>query len=217
MAACLDALRAACAEYNVEMIAVYPADAPLPERIRDEYRDVRVLFAPPGTLVPVLWAEGFRVSSGGVVAFTTGHCVVGPVWARSLLEAIDQGVAGAGGALALNGDDSGVRAYKGQGGNVMGNDAVLTAALQIHSVEARHASQIRRLRGEKGWITGSSRGSLPPQAQAVYDGEANTMQGGRDAAPLGANAGGAAAVSEAFDEPLGMQEVLNIIRPFLAG
>jgi hypothetical protein len=27
----------------------------------------------------------------------------------------------------------------------------------------------------------------------------------------------AAAVSEAFDEPLGMQEVLNIIRPFLAG
>jgi GT2 family glycosyltransferase len=107
VAACLDALRAACAEYNVEMIAVYPADAPLPERIRDEYRDVRVLFAPPGTLVPVLWAEGFRVSSGGVVAFTTGHCVVGPAWARSLLEAIDQGAAGAGGALALNGDDSG--------------------------------------------------------------------------------------------------------------
>jgi hypothetical protein len=119
--------------------------------------------------------------------------------------------------LAQAFEDTGVRAYKGQAGNVMANDTVLTAALQIHSVEARHASQFRRLRGEKGWITSDSRGNLPPQTQAVYDGEANTMQGGRDAAPLGATVGGAAAVSEAFDEPLGMQAVLNIIRPFLAG
>lgn len=120
-------------------------------------------------------------------------------------------------ALAQAFEDTGVRAYKGQAGNVMANDTVLTAALQIHSVEARHASQIRRLRGEKGWVTGNSRGSLPPQTQAIYDGEANTGHAGRDAAPLGSNAGGTTAVTEAFDEPLGMQEVLNIIRPFLAG
>lgn len=120
-------------------------------------------------------------------------------------------------ALAQAFEDTGVRAYKGQAGNVMSNDTVLTAALQIHSVEARHASQIRRLRGEKGWVTGNSRGSLPPQTQAIYDGEANTVQAGSDAAPLGGNAGGTTAVTEAFDEPLGMEEVLNIIQPFLAG
>jgi hypothetical protein len=48
-------------------------------------------------------------------------------------------------------EDTGVRAYKGQLGRflVPGNpaaDAVLEDALRIHSVEARHASKIRRLR-----------------------------------------------------------------------
>ncbi|WP_228428593.1 ferritin-like domain-containing protein [Chryseobacterium daecheongense] len=37
-----------------------------------------------------------------------------------------------------------VDAYKGQAGNVMFNKVVLEAALQIHSVEARHASQVQR-------------------------------------------------------------------------
>ncbi|MGI8510164.1 MAG: ferritin-like domain-containing protein, partial [Gemmatimonadaceae bacterium] len=53
-------------------------------------------------------------------------------------------------AVAQAFEDTGVRAYKGQAGNVASNKAVLSAALQIHAVEARHASQIRRLRGQKG-------------------------------------------------------------------
>jgi hypothetical protein len=48
--------------------------------------------------------------------------------------------------LAQAFEDTGVRAYKGQAGNVMSNKTVLQAALQIHSVEARHASQVRRMR-----------------------------------------------------------------------
>lgn len=119
-------------------------------------------------------------------------------------------------AVAQAFEDTGVRAYKGQAGNVASNKAVLTAALQIHSVEARHASQIRRLRGEKGWITNADRGTLPAATQAVYDGEDNTTHAGVNAAPLGANAGGTAAVTEAFDEPLTMQQVLAIVAPFLA-
>jgi hypothetical protein len=43
-------------------------------------------------------------------------------------------------------EDTGVRAYKGQAGNLMSNDAILETALRIHSVEARHAAKIRRLR-----------------------------------------------------------------------
>lgn len=120
-------------------------------------------------------------------------------------------------ALAQTFEDTGVRAYKGQAGNVASNDTVLTAALQIHSVEARHASQIRRLRGQKGWITNNDRGDLPIQTQATYDGEENTTHNNLDAAPFGDNAGGAAAVTEAFDEPLTMTQVLVIADPFIVG
>lgn len=48
-------------------------------------------------------------------------------------------------------EDLGVAAYKGQAGNLIENDDILTAALQIHSVEARHAAQVRRIGGKKGW------------------------------------------------------------------
>ena len=47
-------------------------------------------------------------------------------------------------------EDTGVRAYKGQVGTLLAAgvaaDAVLEAALRIHSVEARHAAKVRNLR-----------------------------------------------------------------------
>ena len=48
-------------------------------------------------------------------------------------------------------EDTGVRAYKGQAANLITSSKLLTAALRIHSVEARHAAEIRRLRGVKPW------------------------------------------------------------------
>ncbi|WP_210513749.1 ferritin-like domain-containing protein [Hymenobacter terricola] len=50
-------------------------------------------------------------------------------------------------------EDTGVRAYKGRAAELIGapND-LLTIALQIHSVEARHAAQIRTMRGQLPWI-----------------------------------------------------------------
>lgn len=113
-------------------------------------------------------------------------------------------------ALSQAFEDTGVRAYKGQAGNLMGDDNILQAALQIHSVEARHASQVRRIRMNKGWIEGNSSGSLPA---AIYAGEDNTTQGGVDAVSI--TTVGAAAVREAFDEPLTQAEVVAIITPFL--
>ncbi|MBA2688432.1 MAG: ferritin-like domain-containing protein [Gemmatimonadaceae bacterium] len=118
-------------------------------------------------------------------------------------------------AIAQTFEDTGVRAYKGQAGAVASNAGVLTAALQIHSVEARHASQIRRLRGQKGWITNADRGDLPASSQPTYVGEENTTHNGVNAASLGANVGGTAAVTEAFDEPLTMAQVLAIAAPFI--
>jgi hypothetical protein len=112
-------------------------------------------------------------------------------------------------------EDTGVRAYKGQAGRLINDKAALNAALSIHSVEARHASEIRRLRGKKGWITGSSRDDLPAFTQPIYNGEENTSQAGLDVSALGAGNGGINGVTEAFDEPLTKDQVLAIVSPFI--
>lgn len=112
-------------------------------------------------------------------------------------------------------EDTGVRAYKGQAGRLINDKAVLTAALTIHSVEARHASEIRRLRGKKAWITGNSRDDLPAFTQGIYNGEDNTTHAGVNFASLGSGNGGTEAVTEAFDEPLTKEQVTAIITPFL--
>ena len=114
-------------------------------------------------------------------------------------------------ALAQAFEDTGVRAYKGQAGNLISTPNLLTAALQIHSVEALHASEVRRLRGQKGWIIGNDRGGLPSQAQATYDGEQNVTQAGYNTSALfGVNAG-----TESFDEPLTTQQSVDIANLFI--
>ncbi len=113
-------------------------------------------------------------------------------------------------ALAQAFEDTGVRAYKGQAGNLMGTP-FLTPALQIHSVEARHASEIRRLRASVlgqstnqnalGWITLDNRGpGMPAVTQDVYDGEENVIQGGVNL--VNATQFDAVAVSQSYDEPM---------------
>jgi hypothetical protein len=49
-------------------------------------------------------------------------------------------------------EDAGVRAYKGRAAELVGT-TLLTTALQIHSVEARHAAHIRRMRGQQPWVS----------------------------------------------------------------
>lgn len=111
-------------------------------------------------------------------------------------------------------EDTGVRAYKGQAANLMENDAVLTAALQIHSVEARHAAKIRTIRGQKGWVRFDLGGNMPPAADPVYAGEANPRQAGinlLEALPMYSRE----AITEAFDEPLDKAQVLAIASMFI--
>ncbi len=48
-------------------------------------------------------------------------------------------------------EDLGVAAYKGQAANLIENDDLLQTALQIHSVEARHAAIVRKIGGKKSW------------------------------------------------------------------
>ena len=128
-------------------------------------------------------------------------------------------------AVAQVFEDTGVRAYKGAAGDLISNNDVLTAALQIHSVEARHAAHIRYMRKNKPsglvsgnvkpWITGKDSNIPSPAVQATYDGEEITSQAGVEITNINGKAVSAAAASEAFDEPLTMQQVLAIVDPFI--
>jgi Ferritin-like domain len=137
-------------------------------------------------------------------------------------------------AVANAFEDTGVRAYKGQAVNLIGNQTILTAALSIHAVEARHASAIRSLRASYGvtitpWITGSSSVSNDTGVAAVnanygagatgYPAENNIIQGGVDVTTLASAYGSTTpygVACEAFDEPLDMATVVSIVTPFFA-
>jgi hypothetical protein len=120
-------------------------------------------------------------------------------------------------------EDTGVRAYKGRAGELAGTGDVLTAALKIHSVEARHAAYIRYLRRMLGsgfgnlkpWITGNASNIDAALVQPSYDGEQNTNQAGIEIVNINGLSISADAASEAFDEPLTKEQVLAIVDPFI--
>ena len=130
-------------------------------------------------------------------------------------------------AVAQTFEDTGVRAYKGQAANLISNNAYLTAALRIHSVEARHAAHLREMRKAHGslvptgvdvkpWITLNQSGIGSPAVQASYDGEENVTQAGVMITNIGGQQISAAAASEAFDEPLTKEQITAIVTPFFA-
>jgi hypothetical protein len=130
-------------------------------------------------------------------------------------------------AVAQTFEDTGVRAYKGQAPNLITNNAYLTAALQIHSVEARHAAHLREMRRANGslipagvvlkpWITLNQSGIASTAVQASYDGEDNVVQAGVTITNIGGFPISASAASEAFDEPLTKDQVTAIVTPFFA-
>ena len=112
-------------------------------------------------------------------------------------------------------EDFGVRAWKGQLKALVEDKSALSSAVSMHSVQARHASEIRRLRGKKGWITGNNRDDLPPFMQAVYDGEENITQGSANAGSIAVNFGGASSATEAFDEALTTTQATAFLALFL--
>jgi hypothetical protein len=124
-------------------------------------------------------------------------------------------------AAAQTFEDVGVRAYKGQAANLVKGGALLTAALDIHTVEARHASAVRQMRYArsfatiKPWITLGDPG-ISSAFNTEYAGEQNTLQAGVQIVDINGFNINDEAASEAFDEPLTMARVLAIVKPFIA-
>jgi len=125
-------------------------------------------------------------------------------------------------AVAQTFEDTGVRAYKGRAAELIANNDVLTAALQIHSVEARHASHIRWMRRNllsntsiKPWISGKDTGAIGDAVQASYNGEDLAIQAGITITNINGTGISVNAATEAFDEPLTEAQVLAIVDPFI--
>lgn len=130
-------------------------------------------------------------------------------------------------AVAQTLEDTGVRAYKGGAPALKVSPDILTAALNIHSVEARHASHIRTMRrgltsvpgtpslsaSPKSWISGTDGGGPDPtKTSGYYAGEDLTMQANVN---ILTNSGVTAAqASEAFDEPLDSATVTTLASVF---
>ena len=120
-------------------------------------------------------------------------------------------------------EDTGVRAYKGRAGELLGQKVYLTAALGIHAVEARHAAKIRNMRRTNGqapaiksYITGGNDTGIAA-VDGNYGGatpESNTTQAGITITNINGQVISANAASEAFDEPLTVAEILALVAPF---
>jgi len=119
-------------------------------------------------------------------------------------------------------EDTGVRAYKGQAPILKGMP-VLTTALQIHSVEARHAAHLRQMTaaalgvGLKPWIAYAANGNDTGIAQvnAVYAGEQNTKIATYEIQGINGTSVSQSQAAESFDEFLTGSDVKKIANIFI--
>ena len=180
------------------------ADRPLFDQIRaDEDAHVTLLrgaISGAGGTPVEFDDDDFRFTAGGTDFLST----------YEFIKALSQGL-----------EDTGVRAYKGQA-PMIEDLGTLTVALQIHSVEARHAAAVRRLRGVDGWIDGNQDDAPTAIAatygagndSAAFPAEDNVTQAGIN---LTTRLPGYSLkqITEAFDEPLDMTTVNNIAGAFI--
>lgn len=133
-------------------------------------------------------------------------------------------------------EDTGVRAYKGQAGKLLRSD-YLTPALRIHSIEARHAARIRRIRrltagtatdvasvrasglikGGTAATAGGYSGTLPPEVATafglIYAGDDNTIHRvNNGASDVDINAASLPGLPQGTDVTMAFDEALDALQ-----
>ncbi len=98
---CLAALTRACEGVASEIIVVDASRSAAAACARGSFPGLTVLAAHPDTLMPRLWAAGYRHSRGKIVAFTTLNCTVPPGWTHAIQSGLAAGNVGVGGALRI--------------------------------------------------------------------------------------------------------------------
>ncbi|MDF7810065.1 ferritin-like domain-containing protein [Hymenobacter sp. YC55] len=217
------------------------ADRPAFEKIRnDESGHIKILKQTLGSLAIAEPARSaFDYSGGRNPTPLVGDTAVGNGPFRTVFTAYPIFL-----GVSQSFVDTGIRAYKGGAPVLMPNKDVLEAALNIHSVEARHSSHVRTIRRgitnvanptapmnaqPKSWVSLQDNGGpspdTNPSTRPVYgagnpasssDPLALVFPAEDNVTHLGvAIPGNATAASEAFDEPLDPTSVKNIARNFV--
>ncbi|GAA4376574.1 ferritin-like domain-containing protein [Hymenobacter koreensis] len=125
-------------------------------------------------------------------------------------------------AVAQTLEDFGVRAYKAALPVLANDEALLQLVLRMHSVEARHAAHVRRLRGQKAWVSGlDTGGPVPGKTDRFYEGEDRVKQfvtatTEQDITKLTGydTADKLPPITESFDEPLTIPAVETLLARF---
>ena len=117
--------------------------------------------------------------------------------------------------------DGGARMYKGQMMETMSDNATVTALMKIHATKTRQATYIRFLRRTwynvviKPWITGTNSDTSNTAVQRAYAGEAIIIQSNITIQGINGYDISADAATQAFDEPMNMQDGNNLINRFI--
>ncbi len=98
---CLRSIREACIAVDSEILLCYPASEPPSASLLDDLPPVERVPVTDAVLVPDLWGTGLGAAGGQAVAFTTAHFIVGPGWARALVDGMNAGWSGAAGPISL--------------------------------------------------------------------------------------------------------------------
>ncbi len=121
-------------------------------------------------------------------------------------------------------EDLSVRAYKGQMAIFMVHNNFMQAMMRMHSCEARIAAKIRMMRRElpgsspllEPWVRGDQSHIKDVFFENFYSGEANQVQMGFAIPGINGMPVSQHAATEAFDEPLPADRVMEVIKKFFA-
>lgn len=99
IAKCLTSLDRQRADGSVEIIVVDNSSDSSSQIVAQRFPGVKLVKVPGSFLIPELWAQGLARAIGGVIAFTTAHCIPDARWLSEIMRHHETEHAAIGGAI----------------------------------------------------------------------------------------------------------------------